>query len=186
MKIENVYINHFKIKTLAIPYSTIIKFIDSHRHWPPDRLDIIFGISPRGKTTPFAEIDFLYSLILTSASDNIDCALEIFAVLLFLHHRDLKITPQFIDTFLSLRKGEVFTILSDLHSIIAVPSAGERDRPIRFFHASLRDFLTDHSRCGDTFFLDSGVCHRNIVNRIIKHVMNSRSGSYLHFSYLTY
>ena len=29
--------------------STVIKFIDSHRHWPPDRLDIMFGISPRGK-----------------------------------------------------------------------------------------------------------------------------------------
>ena len=166
--------------------STIIKFMDSHRHWPPDRLDIIFGISPRGKTTPFAEIDFLYSLILTSASDNINSTLEIFAVLLFLHHEDLKITPQFIESFLSLREGEVFTILSDLHSIIAVPSVDEQDIPLRFFHASLGDFLTDHPRSGDTFFLDSGVCHRNIVNRLIKHFMNSRSGSYLHFPYLTY
>ena len=65
--------------------STIIKFIDSHRHWPPDRLDIIFGISP------FAEIDSLYTHILTSASDNISYALEIFTVLLFLHHRNLTI-----------------------------------------------------------------------------------------------
>ena len=166
--------------------STIIKFIDSHRHWPPDRLNIVFGISPRGKTTPFAEIDFLYSLILTSAFDNIDCAFEIFGILLFLQHQDIKNTPQFIESFLSLRKGEVFTILSDLHSIIAVPSANKRDIPLRFFHASLGDYLTDHSRSGDTFFLDSGVCHRNIVNRIIKHVMNSPSGSYLHFPYLTY
>ena len=165
--------------------STIIKFIDSQHHWPPDRLDIVFGISPRGKTTPFAEIDSLYSHILTSASDNIVCVLKIFAVLLFLHYRDLKITPLFIESFLSLR-GEVFTILSDLHSIIAVPSADERDIPLRFFHTSLVDFLTDHSRSGDTFFLDSGVCHRNIVNRIIKHIMNSPSGSYLHFPYLTY
>ena len=81
--------------------STVIKFIDSHRHWPPDRLDIIFGISPRGKTTPFAEMDSLYVHILKSASDNIDRALEIFGVLLFLHHRDLKITPKFIESFLS-------------------------------------------------------------------------------------
>ena len=57
--------------------STIIKFIDSHRHWPPDRLNIIFGISPPGKTTPFAEIDSIYFYILTAASDNIDSALEI-------------------------------------------------------------------------------------------------------------
>ena len=166
--------------------STVIKFIDSHRHWPPDRLDIIFGISPRGKTTPFAAIDSLYLHILTSASNNIDTALEIFAVLLFLHHWELKITPQFIESFLSLREGVVFTILSDLLSIMAVPSADERDLPLRFFHASLGDFLTDHLRSGDTFFLDSGVCHRNIVNRIIKQLMNPASGSRLHFPYSTY
>ena len=159
--------------------STVIKFIDSHRHWPPDRLNIIFGISPPGKTTPFAEIDSIYFYILTAASDNIDSALEIFAVLLFLHHPLITITPQFIESFLSLRVGEVFTILSDLHSIIAVPSAYQRDLPLalRFFHASLGDFLTDHSRSGDTFFLDSGVCHRNIVNRIIKQLMNVASGT---------
>jgi NACHT domain len=166
--------------------STVIKFIDSHRHWPPDRLDIIFGVSPRGKTTPFAEMDSLYSHILTSASDNIDRALENFAVLLFLHHRVLQITPRFIESFLSLREGEVFTLLSDLHSIMAVPSADKRDVPLRFFHASFGDFLTDHSRSGDTFFLDSGVCHRNIVNRIIKQIMNPASGSRLHFPYSTY
>ena len=168
--------------------STVIKFVDSHRHWPPDRLNIIFGMSPPGKTTPFAELDSIYFYILTAASDNIDSALEIFAVLLFLHHWDLQITPRFIESLLSLREGEVFTILSDLHSIIqiAVPSASQRDRPLRFFHASLGDFLTDHSRSGDTFFLDSGVCHRNIVNRIIKRLMNSASGSHLHFPYSTY
>ena len=113
-------------------------------------------------------------------------ALEIFAVLLFLHHRDLQITPRFVEFFLSLREGEVFTILSDLHSIMAVPSADERDLPLRFFHASLGDFLTDHSRSVDTFFLDSGVCHRNIVNKIIKQLMNPDSGILLHFPYSTY
>jgi hypothetical protein len=163
--------------------STVINFIDSHCHWPPDRLDIIFGISPCGRTTPFAEMDALYLHILMSASDNIQMALEIFAVLLFLQHRHLQITPRFIESFLSLRDGEVFTILSDLHSIIAVPSVDERDLTLRLFHASLGDFLTDHSRSGDTFFLDSGVCHRNIVNRIVKRLMNPISGSHLYFPY---
>ena len=163
--------------------STVIKFIDSHRHWPQDRLNIIFGISPRGKTTPFAEMDSVYFHILTSASDNIDIALEIFAILLFLHHQDLNNTPRFMESFLSLREGEVFTILSDLHSIIAVPSTlYGRDIPLRFFHASLGDFLTDRSRSGDTFFLDPGVCHRKITNRITKLLI----GSLWHFLYSTY
>jgi NACHT domain len=166
--------------------STVIKFIDSHRHWPPDRLDIIFGISPRGKTTPFAEMDSLYYHIFMSASDNIETALEIFAVLLFLHHEDLQVIPSFIEPFLSLREGEVFMVLSDLHSIISVPSLDEQYSPLRLFHASLGDFLTDRSRCGDTFFLDSGVCHRNIVNKMVKQLMNPASGSHLYFHYSTY
>ena len=166
--------------------STVIKFIDSHRHWPPDRLNIIFGISPRGKTTPFAEMDSLYLHILMSASDNIKTALEIFSILLFLQHRDIQITPRFIESFLSLREGEVFMILSDLHSIISVPSPDGQHSSLRLFHASLGDFLTDRSRSGDTFFLDSGVCHRNIVNRIINQVMNPASGSHFRLPYSTY
>jgi hypothetical protein len=162
--------------------STAIKFIDSHRHWPPDRLDIIFGISPCGKTTPFAEMDSLYLHILVSASDNIETALEIFAILLFLQHKDLWITPRFVESFLSLREGEVFMILSDLHSIISVPFPYLHEPPLRLFHASLGDFLTDRSRSGDTFFLDSGVCHRNIVNRIVKHLMTPASGSHIFYS----
>ena len=166
--------------------STVIKFIDSHRHWPPDRLNIIFGISPRGKTTPFAEMDSLYLHILISVSDNIETTLDIFTLLLFLHHPHLQITPQLIESLLSLRKGEVLMVLSDLHSIISVPSPDEQNSPLRLFHASLGDFLTDHSRSGDTFFLDPGVCYRNIVNRIVRQLMNPRSGSHFHFPYSTY
>ena len=166
--------------------STVIKFIASRRHWPPDRLDIIFGISPPGKTTPFAEMDSLYLHILMSASDNIETALEILSILLFLQLHDSPITPRLVESLLSLRRGEVFMVLSDLHSIISVPSPDQQSSPLRLFHASLGDFLTDHSRCGDTVFLDPGVCHRNIVNRIVSQLMSWRSGSHLHFPYSTY
>jgi hypothetical protein len=161
--------------------STVIKFIDSHRHWPPDRLDIIFGISPCGKTTPFAEMDSLYLHILASAPENIEKALEIFTILLFLHHQDLQLTPRFVESLLAFREGESFMILSDLHSIIAVPSMDEQGSTLRFFHASLGDFLTDYSRSGDAFFLDSGVSHRNIVNRIVTQLTKSASGNYSRF-----
>ena len=130
-------------------------------------------------------MDSLYLHILMSASDNINTALEIFAILLFLQRQDLKITPRFIESLLSFREGEVFMVLSDLHSIVSVPSA-EQDAPLRLFHASLGDFLTDHSRSGDDFFLDSGVCHRNIVNRIVRQLMNPASGSHFHLPHLTY
>jgi hypothetical protein len=161
--------------------STVIKFIDSHQHWPPDRLNIILKISPRGKTTPFAGMDSLYFYILESASDNIETALEILTMLLFLHHRDLRLTSRFVESFLSLREGEILTVLSDLHSIIHVPSTKYEE--FRLFHASLGDFLTDHSRSGDTFFLDYGVSHRDIANRIVKLHLNP-SGIYSHLVHL--
>jgi hypothetical protein len=109
--------------------STVIQFVDSHRHWPPDRLKIIFGILPRGKTTPFAEMDALYSHILFAASENIDKVLDIFAVLLFRRspHPDRLPTIQFLESFLSYRPGEVFVVLSDLHSIISLPPSGKED-----------------------------------------------------------
>lgn len=161
--------------------STVIKFIDSHQHWPPDRLNIISQISPCGKTTPFARMDSLYIYILESASDNIETALEILTALLFLRHQDLQLTPRFVGSFLSLREGEIFTVLSDLHSIIHLPSTQEEE--LRLFHASLGDFLTDHSRSGDTFFLNHGVSHRRIANRIVKLHLNPL-GIYFHLVHL--
>jgi hypothetical protein len=136
--------------------STVIKFMDSHRHWPPDRLDIIFEILPPGKTTPFTEIDALYSHILSAASDNIENILDIFTVLPFLRisHPDWGKTAEFLESFLSYRTGEIFTVLSDMHSIISVPLPYQRhDMTLRFFHASLGDFLVDRSRSGEDFSL---------------------------------
>ena len=163
--------------------STVIKFIDSHRHWPPDRLKVISGILPRGKTTPFAEMDALYCLILFAASDNIDKVLDIFAVLLFHWSRDPDRLPtiQFLESFLSYRPGEVLTVLSDLHSIISVPLSCKQYGTIQFFHASLGNFLVDHSRSGKIFCLDPGISHRKIATQILKEI-ESNSSNILNFS----
>jgi hypothetical protein len=153
--------------------STVMEFISSPRHWPPDRLAIIFGIIPRGKSTPFAEIDALYLHILASANENLPKALEIFSFLLLFCHESLHPTPTFIVSFLSYRQGELTSILSDLHSIIAVPiSPAEEEIPLRFYHASFGDFLLDHSRSGDDFFIDPGVGHREIAMLIMENLTN--------------
>jgi hypothetical protein len=167
--------------------STVIKFIDSHRHWPPDRLDIIFGILPCGRMTPFAEMDALYSHILFSASDNIDKILEIITVMSF--HSisrdsplDRRPTMEFLELFLSYRHGEVLMALSDMHSIISVPSPDQHDTPLRYFHASFGDFLIDRSRSGD-FFLDPGVAYRKVTTWLLKE-MERPSSSIVDFSML--
>jgi len=61
--------------------STVAKYVNSPRHWPPDRLNIIFGKSKPGQETPFAELDSLYHLILSTVAD----AEKLQDVLMFLH-----------------------------------------------------------------------------------------------------
>ncbi|KAF8152906.1 hypothetical protein B0H34DRAFT_85145 [Crassisporium funariophilum] len=49
--------------------STVVKYVKSSRHRPTRRLDIIFGLSSRGRDIPFAEIDNLYTLIFDLVED---------------------------------------------------------------------------------------------------------------------
>ena len=49
--------------------STAAKYVNSHHHWPPDRLKVIFGQSEPGQETAFAELDGLYRFILSSVTD---------------------------------------------------------------------------------------------------------------------
>ena len=46
---------------------------------------------------------------------------------------------------------------------------------LEFFHASLGDFLTDHSRCGDAFFLDPGISHRKIATWMMNKITGPES-----------
>jgi hypothetical protein len=98
--------------------------------------------------------------------------LDIFTVLLFLRTSDSgwKQTVQFLESFLSYRTGEIFMVLSDMHSIISVPFLDQRHMALQFFHASLGDFLVDRSRSGEDFFLDPGVAHRKIATWMMNKV----------------
>ena len=122
-------------------------------------------------------MDALYSLILNAASDNMEKILDIFTVLLFLwtSHFDWKRTVRFLESFLLYRKGEIFTVLSDMHSIISVPSPNQPNMPLQFFHASLGDFLTDRSRSGEDFFLDAGGSRRKVATWIMKKITGPSS-----------
>jgi len=154
--------------------STLTKYVNSHRHWPPDRLKIILGQSAPGQETPFAELDSLYHLILSSVADTE----KLQDVLMFLVLRPFQgdpwSTPQtttLIEKFLFYRPGEIDMILTDLHSIIYVPPPRDKSRELGFFHASLPDFLLDRSRSMD-FFLDQGTAYAKLTGLAVKHINN--------------
>ena len=154
--------------------STVARYVNSHRHWPPDRLKVIFGQSDPGQETPFAELDSLYYLILSSVADTEK--LRDFLMILVLQPFSqgvprLKQTRNLIEYFLFYRPGEIDMILADLHSIISLPPPGDELRELRFFHASLPDFLLDRSRSKD-LFLDQGAACTKLTGLAMKHINN--------------
>ena len=154
--------------------STVAKYVNSDRHWPPDRLNIIFGKSKLDQETPFAELDSLYHHILSSVAETE----KLKDVLMILVLRPfwkggiwLKPTKTLIEKFLFYRPGEIDTILTDLHSIIHVPPPGNETSELEFFHASLPDFLLDRSRSMD-LFLDQGAACAKLTGLAVKHINN--------------
>ena len=157
--------------------STVAKYVNSRRHRPPDRLKIILGQSDPGQETPFAELDNLYHLILSSVADTEK--LQDFLMFLVLRpFSRLKFNPQWrgqtttlIEKFLFYRPGEIDMILTDLHSVIYVPPRGHQSGELRFFHASLPDYLLDGSRSMD-LFLDQGAGYAKLTGLAVKHINN--------------
>jgi hypothetical protein len=150
--------------------STVAKYVNSHRHWPPDRLKIILGQSTPGQETPFAELDGLYHLILSSVAD-IEKVMDVLAFLILQPFREEWTEAAICERCLFYRPGEIHMILSDIHSIISVPAPELPNKRLKFFHASLSDFLLDRSRSKD-LFLDQGVAYAKFTSLAAKHINN--------------
>ena len=144
--------------------STVLKFIESPKHRPQDRLNVIFGISAAENDAPFAELDALYRQIFSTVI-NVDKLRDVLSVILLTAH--VPKTQAAIEEFLSYSSGTVDILLSDLSSIIALPLTEEVDGQIQILHASLTDFLYDRSRSVD-MFIDVEVAHAFIAIHLMQ------------------
>ncbi|KDR69961.1 hypothetical protein GALMADRAFT_899298 [Galerina marginata CBS 339.88] len=132
--------------------STVVKFVASPRHRPPDRLEIILGIRPSSGETPFAELDALYTQILSSV-ENVGLVLNIIGLLLYypayiyFFPTSLYTSTEHLEAFLFLIPGDVALNFADLGSLISLEK-NHRDESLcpRFLHASLKDFFSDKFR----------------------------------------
>ena len=152
---------------LFIYASTVIKFVASKYHLPTERLDLI--ISRSQGAAHEGGIDLLYTQILKLAFHDADSGEQelysrfrnvVGAVLLVFHPLSMK-------TLSNLLKhcgtpSHISTTLGFLHSLLNVPDS--EDEPIRVFHKSFPDFLTNRTRCKDErFFVDPSVHHEDIL-----------------------
>ena len=79
-----------------------------------------------------------------------------------------------VEDFFFLRRGEVDIILSDIHSLVSVPSSNDELGELRIFHASLPDFLLDRSRSG-RFYIDKAEASAKLTRYCMIHFKLSSS-----------
>ena len=65
--------------------------------------------------------------------------------------------------------SSISATLHSLHSLLLVPDPDRKEDPVRVFHKSFPDFLTDPGRCTDKrFFVEPSVHHRDILLSCLK------------------
>jgi hypothetical protein len=147
--------------------STVIRYVSSIRHKPVDRLDIILGLRPPQKDLPFAELDALYTQIL-SGVDDIERVLEILSVVFFCNTSssilEWHLKPGIVEKFLCLQPGDVELYLGELNSFVNIGP----DRIIRVLHASLTDFFVDPTR-SKKFWINRHARHTAFARRWLQH-----------------
>jgi len=154
-----------KAAGLFIYASTVVKFIAFKNRTPTEQLDRIISLPQDTTHEGRSGIDLLYTQVLEQAVDEVGTdAEEIYsrfrtvlgAVLLVLN--PLSITA--LSDLLGI--SNILTTLRSLHSLLLVPDSTED--PIRAFHKSFPDFLTDPVRCKDQqLFVEPAVHHTEIL-----------------------
>ena len=145
--------------------STVVKFLSSKNHMPPEQLNLITSLPQNTSHEGRSGIDHLYIQVLEQAVDDVDVDDKGFhskfravvgAILLVLNPLSVEVLSDL------LRVPNISTILRSIHSLLLVPR--NKISPVHIFHKSFPDFLTDQTRCRDhRFFVDPSIHHRELL-----------------------
>jgi NACHT domain len=140
--------------------STLIKFVNDGRDLPHQRL--------RAGLESHSGLDPLYTQVLESARHS-PYFTQVFTTIITITAQ-LSITD--LTCLLQIEGGAVIHALEGVQSIIMVPEDDEQ--PVRLFHTSLRDFLTNKAR-SDHLFMNPPICHLSIAGDCLA-VMTAHDG----------
>ncbi|KAF5312291.1 hypothetical protein D9619_003568 [Psilocybe cf. subviscida] len=136
--------------------ATVMRFLSSSSASPMLSLERVQGIAPVAKNSPFSQLDAVYMYILSQADDQ-EAAKDLLAAKLL--HNDLNddervwppnpIRPP-IKTILSIYHPTRYglSLIESCASELAALLRFQGDE-LKFYHASLGDFLEDPSRSGE-------------------------------------
>ena len=132
--------------------ATVARFIGDSPASPKRSLEIVLGLRPPTRTSPFATLDSLYMYILSQAEDwssirDILASQAIFAII------SRWIPGLHLTTLLHPLGYTEEDILSSLSDLTAIVQFRAKDSQLTVHHASLNDFLFDKARAGD-FYID--------------------------------
>jgi len=154
-----------KAAGLFIYASTIVKLFASRNRTPTEQLDRIISLAQNTTHEGRSGIDLLYTQVLEQAVDDMDLDIEeahsrfrtvVGAVLLVLNPLSAR------DLSDLLGVPSISTTIHSLHSLLLVPE--DPEDPIRAFHKSFPDFLTDPLQCKDKqFYVDPAIHHAQIL-----------------------
>ena len=156
---------------------TAIKFIDEEYFSSVDRLDQVLGLSEPSSTV-FAELDKLYTQILSSCTDS--ALLK--RILGFVVFTAFFPTVSQIEVILNVRPGKVLLTLRGMHSLFTFhgPSWNCTIVPV---HASFGDFIQDEDR-SKTYHINSNDWYKNILRDILKATSNGHTRNPSCFRYV--
>ena len=153
-----------------------VKFLDSSTHLPERRLDIIVNLPestfPEGKTQfndTKMTLDSLYTSVLQTAFSEEDLERDskvrstIGAVVLLVN----PLPPPVIAELIGLDPREVNLLLTSVQSLLSLDE--DPSQPVKPFHKSFPDFITDPLRCHVTRFrVSPGHLHFELVTNCLR------------------
>lgn len=159
--------------------ATVAKYVQSNRHRPDHRLEVVLSLRPARTDRPFAELDALYTQIFISVED-IDRVLDVLTFYIQYNLRNANlddsrfdssgINVEAVETILALDHGDIQLLFCDLGSVVALVEVyGNGREELRLLHASLTDFLLDPSR-SNQFHVDIASKCTMYVRRCIQHL----------------
>ena len=152
--------------------STVVQYIAFEHRTPTEQLERIISLPRRTAHEGRSGIDLLYTQVLEQAVANVDTdedeeeiysrfKMAVGTVLLVFNSLSVRALSNLI------RVPGISTTFRSLHSLLLVPEGTED--PIRAFHKSFPDFLTDPKRCKDQrFFVDPKIHHTEILLSCLK------------------
>ncbi|KJA20970.1 hypothetical protein HYPSUDRAFT_763935 [Hypholoma sublateritium FD-334 SS-4] len=130
--------------------ASVVKFLAMPSSNPSTQLDIIRGLRPVGRATPFAELDALYRHIFSHVEDIVTTLRFLaYAILAPVH------TVQKMLNFFDITEDDWECILAPLTSVLTYDMYYDPDKII-FHHASLPDFLKDKERSQEYCISEQG------------------------------